>query len=75
MKPGIVITTDPSRGIALVRGETARFAIKAVITDRKPAWSPGGRGYVIPLRYVPDLEAYAQAHREIVVVHQRKAAG
>lgn len=48
---------DPVRGLALVRGRSARPLLTAVAGAR---FSVAGKGWVIPLAAVADLEAAAE---------------
>ena len=70
-RPWLWVTVDQRRGLALVRGEDAAHAVRMVVPNGKANWSTIGRGLVVPARYVPDLVAYGQSRRELVVVVDR----
>ncbi|HWL99085.1 MAG TPA: hypothetical protein VNP20_17210 [Nocardioidaceae bacterium] len=55
---------DQARKVVLLRGWQAKEL--AVDAGCKPLWSAAGKGWVIDLRRLPDVEAYAQ-HQRIVV--------
>jgi len=59
-----VISVRVRDGRALVKGWLARELLDAVSAPRR--WSPSGRGYVTPARYVPDVMACAETRCVIV---------
>jgi hypothetical protein len=71
--PLLVVTTDERRGVALVRGPSAR-RVTGLLAAEQRQWSPSGRGWVVPIDVVPDLRCYGEVFRELVVVSQRKQA-
>lgn len=78
--PWLYITVDHGRQIALLRGpgtaDVRRLfdGVGGVYAEMTFVYSAAGRGWVIPARFVPDVEAYAQSRHELVVVHDRKEA-
>jgi hypothetical protein len=70
--PWLYVTTDPDHGRALIRGEGMADVIRLLIARKDAVFSRSARGWVIPLRLVPDVEAYGQLHHLLVVVHDRK---
>lgn len=72
--PSLFVTVDPDRGLALVRGPSARHVTELLAAEQR-RWSPSGRGWVVPADAVSDLRTYGEEFRELVVVSQRKADG
>jgi hypothetical protein len=72
--PSLVVTVDPDRGLALVRGPSARRVTGLLAAEQRP-WSAGGRGWVVPADVVADLRCYGEVFHELVVVSQRKEGG
>jgi hypothetical protein len=72
-EPSIFVTVDAERGLALVRGPSARRVTWLLAAEQRQ-WSPSGRGWVVPADVVPDLRTFAEIFRELVVVSQRKQA-
>ena len=76
--PWLFITEDPKRNVALLRGEGAAETVKQIsnlhetIAGYRPTWSRAGGGWVIRRDLVADAMAYAQWHRQLVVLHERK---
>lgn len=57
---------DEARKLVLLRGWGAKQL--AVEAGCKPLWSHVGKGWVIDLRRLPDVEAYAELRRATVHV-------
>jgi hypothetical protein len=72
--PSLVVTVDEQRGIAPVRGRSARRVTQLLAAEQRQ-WSPSGRGWVVPADVVADLRTFAEIFRgELCVVSQRKQA-
>lgn len=69
--PSLFVTVDADRGLALVRGPSARQVTWLLAGDVR-RWSRSGRGWVVPAAAVPDIRTYGEEFRELCVVSQRK---
>jgi hypothetical protein len=78
--PWLFIQEDPRRNLALLRGEGAAETVQQIgsihetVAGHRPTWSRAGGGWVIRRDLVADAMAYAQFHRRLVVLHERKEA-
>lgn len=74
----VFVTIDDRRGVALLRGDGANqcarlFSGSYPGADSCPSrWSSTGRGWVIPSKLVPDVVAFCESRRELVVVSERR---
>lgn len=69
--PSLFVTLDADRGLALVRGPSARQATWLLAAEQR-TWSRSGRGWVVPADAVADIRTYAEHYRELCVVSPRK---
>jgi hypothetical protein len=78
--PWLFVTEDGRRNVALLRGEGAHETVQQIaavheaVAGYRPTWSRTGGGWVIRRDLVADAVAYAQFHRRLVVLHERKEA-
>ena len=76
--PALFVTVDPARGLALLRGDDVAAVLQVfgrldgAYAEFSPAWSPSARGWVIPLRFVGDVEAWCLTRHRLVVVSERR---
>lgn len=75
--PAVFVTIDEERGLALLRGREAErvaYLISPGNFSWVPAWSPSGKGSLVPLAATDDIAAYCQTAGEFAVVHERRGA-
>ena len=68
--PWLFVTVDDQRSVALLRGDGAHDVIKTL--SLKATWSRGGRGWVVDVKHVADVVAFAQYRHELAVVSERR---
>jgi hypothetical protein len=72
-RPWLWATIDEPTGLALVRGPEARRTCRLLAPeDCPPRWSAAGRGWVVPVSVVADLQAYAQMIHTYITVSTRQ---
>ena len=77
--PSLYLTIDHNRGLCLLRGADATAAVQLFARLGGPAygefrakWSRAARGFVVPIRYAPDVEAWCLWRHRLCVVSERK---
>ena len=66
--PGPDVYVTVRGDLALVRGWAAERAVRMTSGDVLAPWSDAGRGWVIDAATVPDVVAYCQSSRWLVVI-------
>lgn len=69
--PQMFVRIFDSYGLALVTGPEADHATKAIAPDKRK-FTMDGRGWLVPIEDVPDLESFAAYYRILSVTYRKK---